>query len=62
MSNAVMNAQSQANGDFTRQCQLDMEVFMLHIDTTGQCSRVTDPMSIFVGAESAKQSAIREIS
>ena len=57
-----MNAQSQANGDFTRQCQLDMEVFMLHIDTTGQCSRVTDLMSIFVGAESAKQLAIREIS
>jgi len=39
-----------------------MEVFMLHIDMTDQCSRVTDPMSVFVGAESAKQLAIREIS
>ena len=35
---------------------------MLHIDMTDQCSRVTDPMSVFGGAESAKQLAIREIS
>jgi hypothetical protein len=27
---------------------------MLHINTARQCSRVTDPMSAFVGVESAK--------
>ena len=34
---------------------MDMEVFMLHINTARQCSRVTDPMTAFVGVESAKQ-------
>ena len=62
MNKAVVNAQSQVNSDFARRCQLDMEVFMLHIVMIDQCSRVTDPMSVFVGAESAKQLAIREIS